>query len=105
DAGFGSCPRGQFRRLKPLRRLPQALQIVKLARLLGENVDDEVDIVDKDPLALSIALDLRGPDSSIFQAAFYFIGNGLYLPRVGAAAQDEIVGKCSGAFFHLQDGE
>ena len=27
------------------------------------------------------------------------------MPRVGAAAKDEVVGKCSGALFHLEDGK
>src|SRR6202140_5663017 len=37
--------RYQFRRLQPLGRLPQAFQVVELARFLGEDMDDKVHVV------------------------------------------------------------
>ncbi len=39
------------------------------------------------------------------QAQFHFVGNGLHLPRIGPAAQHEVVGKRSRPFFHFQDAE
>src|SRR5580704_12177311 len=46
--GFRPRRRLQFRGLKPLGRLPQALQIVELARLLGKNMYDKISVVDQD---------------------------------------------------------
>src|SRR5690349_7961612 len=46
--------------LQTAGRLPQSLQVIKLARLFRENVDHKVHIVQQYPLGLFIALDARG---------------------------------------------
>ena len=48
----------QLMSIAPLTRSPQALQIVEFARSCRENVNDEIDVVQKDPLAFGMALDV-----------------------------------------------
>ena len=50
--------RHQFGGTQLFRRLPQTLQIVILAGFLGEDVHDEVHIVNQDPFRLLVALDM-----------------------------------------------
>jgi len=88
-----------------LRRLPQTFEIVELARLLGENMDDEIRVIDQDPFALFVALGVGWAHPRGLQTQLDLVCDGLHLPRVGAAAKDEVVGKCSGALFHLEDGK
>ena len=86
-------------------RLPQALEIVELARLLREDVDHEVHVVNEHPLGLVVAFDVRGAEASAFETEFDFVGNGLNLARVGTAAQNEIVGEGSGTLLHFENGK
>src|SRR5271154_5077773 len=67
---WGTFPslRFQLRRFKPFGGLPKTLQIVKLARLLGKNMHNKIHIVDQNPLALLVTLDLRGPHIGGLQA-------------------------------------
>jgi len=68
-------------------------------------VDYKVDIINQHPLGLVVALDVCRAQSRVFQAQFYFVGNGLNLPRISPAAQHEVVGKRSRPFLHFQDTE
>jgi len=72
---------------------PQAFQAVEAAAVLGENVEDEVAVVEQDPAAG------RGPfHEERFDAVILAelvddaVGNGLRLPLRGGRAQKEVVG-------------
>src|SRR5690348_18428432 len=76
-----AAPRGQLRRLEAPGRLPQPLQVVILARLLGEDVDHEVHVIKQHPLRLLVALDVGGMQAYLIQALLHFVRNGLNLDR------------------------
>src|SRR6267143_646798 len=95
----------QFGRLQALGRLPQALEFVIPPGLLGEDMNDEIDVVEQDPLGLAIAFDVSGVESGLLQAEFDFFSDGLDLARIGAAAYDEVVGKGSRTLVQFEDGD
>ena len=68
-------------------------------------MDDKVHIVDQHPFGLGVALDMGWAQSCGFEPQFDLIGNGLYLAGIRPAAQNKIIGKGTGTFFHLQDGK
>src|SRR5208283_1439709 len=111
SGGFGSRrPRlfrlgQQFRRFHPLRRFPEPFQIVELARLLGENVDDKIHVIEQYPFRLLVALLVRDAQAHLFEALIYRVGNGLNLPRVGSAAHDKVVGERTRALLQFENGE
>ena len=74
----------------------QALEAVEGALLRGEDVDDEVDVVHQDPLALAAAFDGVGIDSEVaLEADFDLVGDGAVLALVGAVADEEVVGEAA----------
>jgi hypothetical protein len=85
--------------------LPETLEFVVAAGVFGEDVDHEVDIIEQNPLRLAIAFGVGGVESGFFQAEFDFVGDGLDLAGIGAAADDEVIGESSGAFFEFEDSE
>src|SRR5579859_4686091 len=95
----------QIGRLQALGRLPQPLQVVELACLLGEDVDDEVHVVHQNPLGLVVAFNVRRTQSRGLQTQFHLVSNGLDLAGIGSAAEHEVVGESSRPFFHFQDAE
>ncbi len=44
--------------LDPLRPAPEAFEAVELACLRGEDMDDEVEVVEQDPVGIAVALDV-----------------------------------------------
>src|ERR1700686_3544201 len=94
------CPsrlrfRHQFRWLQPLGRLPQAFQVVELAGFLGENMDDEIHIVEQHPLRLLIARRVSYAKAQCLQALVHGVGNCLDLPRVSPPAHHKVVSESS----------
>ena len=88
---------------KALGGFPEAFKFVIAAGFFRENVDDEVDVVEQDPLGLTITLYMRGVKAVALQAELDLIGDGLNLARIGAAADYEIVGEGARTFFELED--
>jgi hypothetical protein len=76
--------------------LAQALEAVEGALLGGEDVDDEVDVVHQDPLALAAAFDGVGVDAEVaLEADLDLVGDGDVLALVGAVADEEVVGEAA----------
>src|SRR5581483_12121899 len=48
---------------------------------------------------------MRWRQPRLLQTLFHLVGNGLDLPRVGAAANHEVVGECARSFFQFKDGQ
>src|SRR5207245_4218986 len=88
---------------KPLRGFPEALEFVIPTGLFGEDVDDEVDVVQQHPLGLAVAFDVRRIETGPLQAELDFIGDRLDLPGIGSAANYKIVGESAGAFLQFED--
>ena len=80
-------------RMAPLARPPQAFEIVKLARPRGENVDDEVDIVEEYPLAFGLSFDVQGAHTLFFKGFFDVFRNCLVVARRCPGADEEIIGE------------
>src|SRR5438132_824221 len=54
------------------------------------------------PLAAGLALHVSRMHACFLQALFHFIGNGLDLARIGAAADNKVIGKRARALLQLQ---
>src|SRR5437868_1835791 len=87
------------------RRLPQPFQVIKLARALREYVQDEVNIVQKHPLGLGVTFHAIRTLARFGHIFLHIVGDCLYLARVGAGADDKIVGKRSAALVHFKDDD
>src|SRR5205814_3318893 len=76
--GCGSLACGRFQRggLHLFRRLPQALEIVELARMLREHVHDEIYVIEQYPLRLAISLNVCGRKAGLLYKQLHFVGNG-----------------------------
>ena len=70
---------------------PQPIEAVEVARVLREDVDHEVEVVEQHPLGARVAFDERRPLLLRLERLFHRIGNGLHLPRIGARADHEEV--------------
>ena len=77
----------------PLPRPPQALQVVELARPRRENVNDEIDIVQKDPLPFGIAFDVQGSNALPLEYFFDVVCNRLSVPGRCAGTNEEVIGE------------
>src|SRR5690606_3362622 len=84
---------GRLAQLVSWRLAPQPLERVELARLRREDVDDEVEEVEEDPLRAVVALDVRHATIERAQALLDGVGDRLRLPDVGCRADDEHVGE------------
>lgn len=91
----GSFGFGQLRWLQALGGLPQPLQIVEFAGLLGEHVNYEIDIVEQNPFRLLVAFDVGGVLPGLLQAFFDLVRDRLDLSRIGPAADHKVIGKRS----------
>lgn len=58
-------------------------------------MDDEISVVDQDPFGVVVAFKARREFALAFQALRDLIGNRLDLPRVGAGADQEVIGEGS----------
>ena len=70
----------------PLSRSPEPLQIIKLACSCREDVYDKIDVIEQNPLAFGIALNMQRPDALPLEYFFDIICDGLNMP-----------GRCAGA--------
>jgi hypothetical protein len=77
--------------------VPELLEPIVVAGLGREDVEDDVDVVGDDPLALALALDGVGeePLVAVLEAVAHLVDDRLRLPRVLARADDEEVGVCA----------
>jgi len=87
SAGF--CSESSFELLVELggreraRRFAEALDVVEGAALGEEDVDNEVNVIEEDPTALTAAFDGVGVGTKVaFENELDFVGNGLCLPVV-----------------------
>src|SRR5579884_2377968 len=89
---FGCCFSGELRR--HVRRIaPQSFQSVVAAALFGEDVNDEVTVVDENPATGRRSLDEKRLDA--FVGAHFFhdaVGNRLRLTLRVRRTEDEVVG-------------
>src|SRR5206468_5856997 len=60
----------QLMSIAPLTRSPQALQIVELTRTRRENVNDEIDVVQKYPLTFGVSFDVQRTYALFLQGPF-----------------------------------
>jgi hypothetical protein len=72
---------------------PQAFQVVILAGLRREYVNDKIAVVGQNPLGVVQPFHTERPLTDFLEALLHFLGNGLNLTRVGAGGDDEVVGK------------
>ena len=68
-------------------------------------MNHEVNVVQKHPVGLVVALDMGGTDSGLPESLLYLIRDGLNLPRVATGTDKKIIGECSRGLIHLQDGD
>lgn len=96
--------RGCFERL--VRDVvPQVLEAVELARLGGEDVHDDVDVVADDPRRLLLALDrARQKVVLVLQPAVHLVPDPLCLARVATRRHDEVVGVGADGL-HIEDDD
>src|SRR5262249_25652292 len=78
---FGNAPDGGFQvsRFEALGRLPETLEFIVPARLFGEDVDNEIDIVEQDPFRLTVAFRMRRIKTLALQTQFDFVRDRLDL--------------------------
>ncbi len=65
----------------------------------------EIDVIEQHPFSLAIAFNVRRPLTGFLQSQLDFVGDGLNLPRIGAAADHKVIGECSRIFFEFEDGK
>src|SRR5947209_4473550 len=68
-------------------------------------MDHEVHVIKQHPFGLVVTFNAVGARVSLFEQPLYFVRNGLDLARIGACADNKVIGKCSGVPVHLQDGQ
>ena len=68
-------------------------------------MDDEVHVIEQDPVGLFVALGVGDAEAEGFEALVDGVGDGLDLARVGSAAHDEVVGESSRIFFEFENGD
>src|SRR5947207_4513338 len=80
-------------RITPLSSPPQALQIVELARPRGEDMYDEINVVQQDPLAFYLSFDVQRPHAVLLQGFFDLFRNCLVVTCGGSSANQKVIGK------------
>ena len=73
--------RDQLMRMETLACSPQAFQIVELPRPRRKDVDDEVDVIQKDPIAFRVPFDVQRPHTFFLKGFFDVVCNGLIVTR------------------------
>ena len=68
---------------------PQPFQIVIDARLIREDIDHVIAIVHQDPLGVPVSFDIAWKIAASFELLLNLIGDGLILPCVAAATDDQ----------------
>ncbi len=73
---------------------PQAFEVVKEARALREDVDDEGSVVEQNPVGgAAVAFAAGTHHAQFFEALFDFIADGVNLRMAEARANEEIFGE------------
>jgi len=91
--GWSRRPKLQRER-EPRGVAPEVLQGVETALLLVEDMDDDVGVIDDDPVAHGVAVDSGRRELVLrLEAGFDLAGNSLEVRLGGAAANDEEIGK------------
>ncbi len=93
DVAVGAPP--HHSELPSLCITPQLLQLVELARGRVEDVNDEVDVIDQDPLSTLQALHMVRSNALFLQLVQDVIGDRLDL-NVGGAGGDQEIVRCGG---------
>ncbi len=75
------------------RMPPEAIEIVVLACLLGEDVDQKIAVVGQNPFRILVSLDAIRLLADGHELLADFVADGLNLARVGAGADHEIIGE------------
>src|SRR5437763_1820750 len=87
------------------RVAPQAFQPVEAAAVFGEDVEDEIAVVEEDPAARRAAFDQQRLDRVVgAQLLLHAVGDGLRLPLGHGRADDEVIGD-RGQLGHLEHVE
>src|SRR5262245_12200965 len=81
------------RNFDPFRVAPQAFERVELPRRGRAAVEDEIEVVDEDPLCPIVALDERRLRAAAAERLLDGVGDRLDLPDVGPGADDEEIGE------------
>src|SRR5437879_12743222 len=80
-------------RMVTLACSPQAFQIVELPRPRRKDVDDEVDVIQKDPLAFDVPFDVQWSHTFFFQGFFDMVCDCLIVTCRGSGTNQEIIGE------------
>src|SRR5436309_36608 len=72
---------------------PQSFEVIESARLVLEDMDDEVAVINQYPLRSIVALDAQSLCALLFQLLDDLVRNGLHLPHVCAARDNKVVRK------------
>ena len=84
---------GDVRELEPLCATPEAFEVVEAACFLCEDMDDEVKVVDKNPLAELVALHMGGAAPILSKPFDDRVDNGLHLSPCLSRTEHEMVGE------------
>src|SRR5258708_39257882 len=76
-----------------------------MARPLGENVDYEINIVEKDPLCLVVSLDARRTHTPLAERLLNIVRDGLYLAWICPGSNHKVIGKGAGVLVHFQNSQ
>ena len=68
-------------------------------------MNHEVNVVQKHPVGLVVALDMGGTDSGLPESLLYLIRDGLNLPRVATRADNKVISERPRGLVHLQNGD
>ena len=83
---------------------PEPFEIIVVAGLLGEDVDDKVAIIHQHPFGILMTFDVRRTFAGIGEALADLVADGLDLARIAAGADDEVVGK-RGNLAQVENGD
>ena len=94
-SGLGAVPR---RKLQTRSVTPQAVQTVERPLVLKEDVDHEIDVVEQNPVAGALALDVAGGHAQLLgEPVLDLLGDGNHLAVGGAVTDDEVIGEIAPA--------
>jgi hypothetical protein len=85
--------RSQLRHATAFAGAPQSFQIVELARLCREDVDNEIDVVQKNPFTFLVPFDVQRPNALLSQPFIDAFGNGLIVPAGSPCADQKVIGE------------
>lgn len=86
------------------RHRPQVLQIIEIVGFLGEHVDDDAAVVQKDPPLAVLPFGTQDVDALAAQLEVGLVGQGSHMGGGGAGGNDEIVGD-GGQVMHAEDAD